>query len=63
VASLITALNADASYGETRIYSNVREGASRLVTGVTVGRVLDTMRSRRTSLPEERTAVVTVGGS
>jgi hypothetical protein len=63
VASLITALNADPSYGETRIYSNVREGASRLVTGVTVGRVLDTMRSRRTSLPEERTAVVTVGGS
>jgi hypothetical protein len=63
VAGLLTTLNGIASYGSNRVYSNIDAGTSRVITGVTVGRVLDTMRSRRTSLPEERTAVVTVGGS
>lgn len=36
------------------VASNVREGAFRPVTGVSVGDVLDTMRSRRTQLTEVR---------
>jgi hypothetical protein len=63
VAGLLSTLNALTPYGETRVYSAVGSGASRLVTGVTVGRVLDTMRSRRTSITEERSAAVAVGGS
>jgi len=63
VAALLSALNALPGYGESRVYSNVRAGASRPITGVTVGRVLDTMRSRRSQLAEERSPVMPVGGS
>lgn len=66
VAALITNLNNLPDYGVTKIYSEggkVGAPTSRTVTGVTVGRVLDTMRSRRTSLLEERAAPATVGGT
>jgi len=65
IAGLISALNAIETYGLTVVMSNVREGSTRPVTGVSVGRTLDTMRSRRTSLIEERSAPVAVapGGS
>jgi hypothetical protein len=33
--------------------SNVREGAWHYVTSVKAGRVIDSMRSRRSSLPED----------
>lgn len=38
------------------------KGYNTPVTGVSVGRVLDTIRSRRRSVPEARTAVQPVGG-
>jgi hypothetical protein len=59
VANLITRINA--SYGgamKVCTVSNVGSGAQRYVTKVTVGRVPDTMRSRRnklTELPVENT--------
>lgn len=66
VASLISSINAVTGYGSTIVASkggiNQAAGDQRSVTGVTVGRVLDTMRSRRTSLPEERTTVKPVTG-
>lgn len=62
-AALITSLNALPLYGVTSIYSDVREGRVRSITGVSVGRVLDTVRSRRTSLGEDRPPAVPVGGS
>lgn len=54
VAELITALNGVAITDDVVVMSQVNAGASRPVTGVSVGRVLDTMRSRRTSLAEGR---------
>jgi len=62
VASLITALNGVEGYGTTCVYSSVVGGANRPVTAVTVGRTLDTMRSRRRSLPEERPVAAPVTG-
>lgn len=63
VANLLTNLNGAPGLGRVMVISNVREGAARPVTGVQVGRVYDTMRSRRTSLVEEPPAAVPVGGS
>lgn len=62
VAGLLSALNGVAGFGDVIVASNVREGAVNSVTAVSVGRVLDTVRSRRTSLGEERTALATVTG-
>lgn len=52
--NFITSLN-DALPGGwyVGVNSDVREGAQRYVKSVRVGRVLDTMRSRRKSIPEE----------
>lgn len=63
VANLLTSLNGIATYGVTSVYSDVREGAVRPITGVSCGRVLDTMRSRRNQITEERPPAVTVGGT
>lgn len=55
---LINSINAAAGQGDRVIVaSDVRGGAIREVTAVSVGRVLDTMRSRRTSLEEERASL------
>lgn len=62
VASLFSALNAIPEFGTVAIYSDVREGAMRPVTDVTCGRVYDTIRSRRTSMAEERVPPVPVTG-
>jgi hypothetical protein len=43
-----------ANTGHVGVTSNIGLGAERLVTSVQVGRVPDTMRSRRTSLVEDR---------
>lgn len=53
VADFIGGVNDAIAPLNVRIYSQVGSGQQRLVTGVKVGRVLDTMRSRRTQLPEE----------
>jgi hypothetical protein len=60
VTSLINNVNAAFSSwagggdaGHVAIMSNVREGAFHFVTQVEAGRVVDTMRSRRTSMPED----------
>jgi len=50
--AFIDTLN-NASDGSIIIASKVREGAQHTVTGVRIGRVLDTMRSRRSSMKEE----------
>lgn len=54
VANLVSALNGVASIDDVVVMSQVNAGAVRPVTGVSIGRVLDTMRSRRTSLDEGR---------
>lgn len=53
-SSMLNSINA-ALPGDYQVVvaSDVREGAIQPVTGVRVGRVLDTVRSRRTSLAEE----------
>jgi hypothetical protein len=66
MATFIGNLNAAAGYGVTKIYSQggvANTPAEEVVTGVSVGRVLDTMRSRRRSMQEERgePAAVTAG--
>lgn len=58
VAGFINNLNAVRPLARVSIFSDTREGAHREVTGVEVGRVLDTMTSRRTSLDENRQAAV-----
>ena len=50
--TLLNALNTAVPAHRVVVMSNVGGGASEQVTRVRVGRVLDTMRSRRTSLPE-----------
>lgn len=62
VAGLITALNDVAGVGTVIVASKTRAGAIRPVTGVNVGTVLDTMRSRRTSLLESRQSALVDGG-
>lgn len=51
-ATLINDLNAAVPGWRVGVVSDVRTGAARPVTRVEVGRVLDTVRSRRTNLPE-----------
>lgn len=54
VKGLLDTINAAPGSGRILIGSKVGAGAFRNVTGVAIGRVLDTMRSRRTSLVEGR---------
>lgn len=63
-SGFIDALNAVITHGAIGVASKVRTGAQHTVTGVSVGRVLDTMRSRRTSLTEDRidVALTNTGG-
>lgn len=51
-ATLVNDLNAALPSWRVGVVSDVRTGAARQVTRVEVGRVLDTVRSRRTNLPE-----------
>lgn len=51
-ATLINALNAVSPSRQVGIVSNVGAGAERPVTGVRVGRVMDTQRRRRRSIEE-----------
>lgn len=57
VKDFIEAINAVNANSQVAVMSKVRTGAIHLVTSVAVGRVLDTMRSRRQSLKEEATVV------
>lgn len=50
--AFLEAVNA-VGIGPVTVYSQVGEGIAREVTGVRVGRVFDTQRRRRESLPEE----------
>lgn len=52
--ALLDAINAVFPVNRVVVGSNVGAGAFRPVTNVSVGRVMDTIRSRRTSLNEER---------
>jgi hypothetical protein len=52
VNTLLNSLNAALDPWRLSVISNVRDGAVRPVTHVQVGRVIDTLRSRRTSIPE-----------
>lgn len=54
VATFINAVNAALPEWVVCVASDVREGEFRKVERVECGRVLDTIRSRRTSMPEER---------
>lgn len=54
VATFINSVNAALPDWRVCVASDVREGAFRQVEGVECGRVLDTIRSRRTSLDEAR---------
>lgn len=60
LAGLIGSLNA-LSDGNISVFSKVREGAAEPVSEVIVGRVLDTMRSRRSALDEFYSAPVGTG--
>lgn len=61
VATLIDSINdvytaaqtGDSSVGRVGVTSNIGAGAERIVASVKVGRVADTIRSRRTSLDED----------
>lgn len=53
-ATLVNACNASLADWNVAIQSNVGAGEARNVTGVGCGRVFDTIRSRRTSLDEDR---------
>ena len=52
-STMISAINTALPTWNVGVTSNVGNGLQREVTHVQVGRVLDTIRSRRTSLPEE----------
>lgn len=52
VTVLLNSLNAALDPWRVSVISDVRDGAVRPVTHVEVGRVVDTIRSRRTSIPE-----------
>lgn len=58
IASLLNTLNG-VTAATVVVMSNVREGAVKTVRGVEVGRVLDTMRSRRSSLDEDHQGATT----
>ena len=51
--SFLNALNADDSEWRLAVVSNIGAGAQNHVTNVSVGRVIDTMRSRRKNLVED----------
>lgn len=55
VASFLSALNQPAGFGNAVVASS--KGYLTPVTGVRCGRVPDTMRSRRTSIPEDYSAI------
>ena len=59
-ATMINAINATESVLRVGIVSNLGIGAEHPVTSVRVGRVLDTLRSRRTSLDEGYTVPIGV---
>lgn len=54
--TLVEDLNEELEGWTVAVVSGTRTGAARLVNRVSVGRVLDTIRSRRTSLVEDRQA-------
>lgn len=56
VASMIMRINDVEPFVSVIVGSQTREGALRYVNGVTIGSVLDTMRSRREQIREERTS-------
>lgn len=62
-ATWIAALNAGFPTWRVGVASDVRGGAIQPVTGVTVGRVLDTVRSRRTKLLEQYLEPVAIAGA
>lgn len=63
-ANLMTALNTVGGLGDVSVASSVRTGAEESVTRISVGSVIDTMRSRRGKLLEVRSSdTVTTGGS
>jgi len=51
----LLAINATAQVSNVSVMSKLSDGVTNAVTGVGVGRVIDTMRSRRRSLQEGRT--------
>jgi hypothetical protein len=51
----VNSVNIGADGWRIGVVSNLRGGAQHLCTGIRIGRVLDTIRSRRTSMPEEYT--------
>lgn len=63
VKALIDAVNAVSAGRSVIVASGVGSGAERTVTRVEVGAVLDTMRSRRRSLPEARIGKPVVGAT
>jgi hypothetical protein len=60
-AAYVTQYGPGGQQAGVSVVSNIGVGTSRYVTHVEVGRVIDTMRSRRSSLPEDRqTSGVTI---
>jgi hypothetical protein len=65
VATFISSVNA-VGLGDVTVFSKTREGAARKVTGVRLGRVVDTQRRRRNQITElyvDATTAVTPGPS
>lgn len=60
--TLVESLNAAMDGWRVGVVSNVGAGAARPVTAVGVGRVLDTIRSRRSSIPEGHVELPIAGG-
>jgi hypothetical protein len=58
--AFLDAINADDASWQVAVVSNVGSGHQRFVDHVQVGRVMDTMRSRRTSLPEDPVVGATI---
>lgn len=61
--TFLEALNTALTGFRVGVVSNVGTGAEREVTNVRVGRVLDTMRSRRTKIPETYAIGATLAGA
>lgn len=55
--TMINGLNGVAGLGTVGVITKIGSGTSRAVTGVRVGRAIDTQRRRRRSIPEEYTSV------
>jgi hypothetical protein len=58
VRTWLLAINATTQVGDVAVFSKLGNGTTNLINAVGVGRVLDTMRSRRRSLAEGRTPLV-----